>query len=124
MQPPKANRRTFLLQSAATVAAASTVNIATNAFAGGSDTLKIGLVGCGGRGTGAAMQALKADPGNHLVAMGDAFADQVDSSLSTLKGSAVGSRATTDCGRSSSTWGTRPSAACGSASADRRSATR
>ena len=93
MQTPKKNRRTFLFQSAATVAAvASTANIATNAYAGGSDTLKIGLVGCGGRGTGAAEQALTADRGNVLVAMGDAFADQVESSLSTLKSSPVAER--------------------------------
>ncbi|WP_435018709.1 Gfo/Idh/MocA family protein [Tundrisphaera sp. TA3] len=93
MQTPNANRRTFLFQSAATVAAvASSANIAANAYAGGSDTLKIGLVGCGGRGTGAAEQALTADPGNRLVAMGDAFPDQIESSFSTLKGSAVAER--------------------------------
>ena len=41
---------------------------------GGSGTIKIGLVGCGGRGTGAAGQALTADSGVKLVAMADAFA--------------------------------------------------
>ena len=42
--------------------------------------LRVGLIGCGGRGTGAAFQALMAEEGTvHLVAMGDAFADRVTS---------------------------------------------
>ncbi len=47
------------------------------AFAGGSDLLKVGLVGVGGRGTGAAEQALNADPATELVALGDVFEDAV-----------------------------------------------
>ena len=47
--------------------------------AGNSDTLKIGLIGCGGRGTGAATQALSADKNVVLTAMGDAFADHLKS---------------------------------------------
>jgi len=43
--------------------------------------LKVGLIGCGGRGTGAAVQALRADPNLMLVAMGDVFRDRLDSSL-------------------------------------------
>jgi len=43
--------------------------------------LKIALVGCGGRGTGAAVQALKADENVQLVAMADAFEDRLESSL-------------------------------------------
>ena len=46
--------------------------------AAGSGTIKVGLVGCGGRGTGAAEQALTADSGVKLVAMADAFADRLD----------------------------------------------
>jgi hypothetical protein len=42
--------------------------------------LRVGLIGCGGRGTGAAVQALRADPETVLVAMGDAFADRLNSS--------------------------------------------
>ena len=60
--------------------------------AAGSGTIKVGLVGCGGRGTGAAEQALTADSGTRLVAMADAFADRLQDSLSSLKGSSVGSR--------------------------------
>ena len=50
-----------------------------------SDVLKIGLVGCGGRGTGAAANAMKADPHCKLVAMGDAFKDRLDSSRRNLE---------------------------------------
>ncbi|MFN8006209.1 MAG: Gfo/Idh/MocA family oxidoreductase [Terriglobia bacterium] len=50
-----------------------------------SDTLRIGLIGCGSRGTGAALQALRADPNVILTAMGDAFEDRLLSSLETLK---------------------------------------
>jgi len=50
----------------------------------GSDALRIGIVGCGGRGTGAAAQALTADSNTTITAMGDLFADRFDSSLSGL----------------------------------------
>jgi predicted dehydrogenase len=53
--------------------------------AAGSETLKIGLIGCGGRGTGAAAQALKADKGVVLTAMGDAVDDRLQKSLGTIK---------------------------------------
>jgi predicted dehydrogenase len=49
-----------------------------------NETLRIGLVGCGGRGTGAASQALAADYNGKLVAMADAFETQIDSSIKTL----------------------------------------
>jgi predicted dehydrogenase len=83
------------MRSAASVAATGALAGVDPALAGhvaGSDRIKVGLVGCGGRGTGAAEQALTADEGAVLVAMGDAFADQVESSLSTLQASAVTSR--------------------------------
>ncbi len=47
--------------------------------------LKIGLIGCGGRGTGAAGQALKADKNVTLTAMGDVFEDQLTASLNVLQ---------------------------------------
>jgi predicted dehydrogenase len=53
--------------------------------AGGSDVLRVGLIGCGRRGTGAATQALNADPNVKLIAMGDLFADHLHDSLSRLK---------------------------------------
>ncbi len=48
------------------------------------DTLKVGLIGCGGRGTGAAYQAINADPNVVLTAMGDAFQDRLDKSYKNL----------------------------------------
>lgn len=50
-----------------------------------TDTLRVGLIGCGGRGTGAAAQALHADSNVKLVALGDAFKDRLEGSLATLK---------------------------------------
>jgi predicted dehydrogenase len=48
--------------------------------------LRVGLVGCGGRGSGAAANALRADPNVKLVAMADVFPDFLESSLSSLQG--------------------------------------
>jgi predicted dehydrogenase len=59
--------------------------LASGVHVAGSDLLRIGLIGCGGRGTGAAGDALKADPHVKLVALGDAFADRLQSSLATLR---------------------------------------
>lgn len=95
MRDPHPTRRTFVKQSAGTLAiatAAAQMTLLTNAHAAGSDTLRVGLVGCGGRGTGAAEQALTADQNVKLVAMADAFQDRLEDSLSTLKASAVASR--------------------------------
>ncbi len=47
--------------------------------------IKVGLVGCGGRGTGAAAQALKADDYSELTAMADIYQERIDSSLDTLR---------------------------------------
>ncbi len=48
------------------------------------EVLRVGLVGCGGRGTGAAVNALRADPNAQLVALGDAFGDMLERSLQSL----------------------------------------
>ncbi|MCX6921812.1 MAG: Gfo/Idh/MocA family oxidoreductase, partial [Verrucomicrobia bacterium] len=50
-----------------------------------TDTLRVGLIGCGGRGSGAASQALNADKNVVLTAMGDAFEDQLQRSLQSLQ---------------------------------------
>ncbi|MDD3968854.1 MAG: Gfo/Idh/MocA family oxidoreductase [Proteiniphilum sp.] len=50
-----------------------------------SDTLKVGLIGCGGRGTGAAEEALNADANVVLSAMADAFSDQLEIAYNVLK---------------------------------------
>jgi predicted dehydrogenase len=83
MNHQSASRRTFL-KSAAATAAASAV-LAPAAFAAGNDILRVGLVGCGGRGTRAALDALQADPKVKLVAMCDAFTDRLQDSLGTLR---------------------------------------
>ena len=56
------------------------------AYAAGSDAIRIGVIGCGGRGAGAALNAMKADPGVRLVALCDLFADRVKAKLHSLKG--------------------------------------
>ncbi|MFZ5496090.1 MAG: Gfo/Idh/MocA family protein [Verrucomicrobiota bacterium] len=50
-------------------------------FAAGTDRLRVGLVGCGGRGIGAVRNCVAADPSVQLVALGDAFADRVDAAI-------------------------------------------
>ena len=81
------SRRDFLKAGAAAVAIPAVIaSIAPRAYAAGSDKLKIGLVGCGGRGSGAAREALSADPNVELVAMGDAFGESLNSSLRNLSG--------------------------------------
>jgi predicted dehydrogenase len=80
------SRREFLERSAQTVIGAAALTQATGAVhAAGSDVLRVGLIGCGGRGTGAASQALQADKNVKLVAMGDAFADRLERSLAALQ---------------------------------------
>src|SRR5687768_4815002 len=71
------SRRSFLAAAAAAAATALP--------AGERSTLRVGLIGCGGRGTAAAGEALRADPDVKLVSMGDAFADRLESSLATLQ---------------------------------------
>src|SRR5262249_15204255 len=93
--PAPSPRREFLKGSTAAAMAgtlAGQVALAPRVFAASSDVLKVGLVGCGGRGTGAASQALHADPNVQLTAMGDAFADKLESSLATLKESDIGDK--------------------------------
>src|SRR4249920_1815365 len=80
----KVTRRTFVQATAALAAAPFFPHVL------GRDEIKVGLVGCGGRGTGAALQALRADKGAVLVAMADAFADKIDGSIANLKKEAAG----------------------------------
>jgi len=58
--------------------------VGASAYAGGGDTLKVAVIGCGGRGTGAANQALNADPGVKIVALADLFRDRVDQCYDAL----------------------------------------
>ena len=59
----------------------SAIIIKSKFFHGADDTIKVALVGCGGRGTGAAMQALFTKQNVKLVAMADAFRDRLDNCL-------------------------------------------
>ena len=66
------------------------MDVMANVF--NNKTLKLAVVGCGGRGTGAANQALKADENVELVAMADAFEDRLISSLQSLQKEFEGSK--------------------------------
>jgi predicted dehydrogenase len=80
-----ASRREFLkLSTAAAAAMAGPLPIARGAHACGSGIIKVGLIGCGGRGSGAAANALNADPGARLIAMADVFHDRVQSARKNL----------------------------------------
>ncbi len=79
------NRRDFTRRTTLLAGATLLGNIATTAHAAGSDTLKVAVVGCGGRGTGAARQALKADQGVEVVALADAFADRAAKCAKVLR---------------------------------------
>lgn len=96
-QPLTTTRREFIKTTGAATLGSALVSpfvLTSKSHAASSDTvLKVGLVGCGGRGSGAALQALKADPKAELVAMGDAFESQAKNSLRILqKDPEVGSR--------------------------------
>ncbi len=93
MKPPDSSpqltssRRDFLKNSATALvggALAGGLPVVPGAYAAGSDMIKVGVVGCGGRGTGAAADVLRAAPGVKIVAMGDAFKDHLDASLKEL----------------------------------------
>ncbi|MCR9076326.1 MAG: hypothetical protein NXI07_09850, partial [bacterium] len=76
------SRRSFTAASAAIGAAAIFARPSLGFASTGVDqALKVGVVGCGGRGTGAVIQALKADPGSVLWAMGDVFEDKLKGCL-------------------------------------------
>ena len=80
------SRRQFLKKSSATAASltALSASIQTKAYAAGTGTMKIGLIGCGGRGTGAAVQALNACKRAKLTAMADAFKDRLQQSYRSI----------------------------------------
>lgn len=82
----QSSRRTFLKASTTTAVGAGLLGAASSKlFAGVDDTVRVGLVGCGGRGTDATMQALSSDSGKvKLVAMGDVFRDELDRSLNGI----------------------------------------
>ena len=82
-----ASRRDFMKSAAAVAgtAAAASVMPVGGVYAAGSDVIKVGLIGCGGRGSGAALNALHGDPSAKIHSMGDMFMDKLDASLERLK---------------------------------------
>ena len=81
------SRRSFVQKTALATSGLLTVPLSVEAMANvyGAKKLKLALVGCGGRGSGAAVQALTADENVELVAMADAFADRIEKSLNGIK---------------------------------------
>src|SRR5262245_34922667 len=83
------NRRKFLQTSSTAIAAGSiAATLASQALmvhAADTDELKVALIGCGGRGTGAAVNAMAAHPNNRLTVMADLFDDQLQSARPRLE---------------------------------------
>ncbi len=85
-QPGEFDRRNFIRTTAgATAAAATFAGAAKGAAIDPSKKLKVGFIGTGGRGTGAAAQALTADDNIELHVMADVFQDRIDKSLGILQ---------------------------------------
>jgi predicted dehydrogenase len=87
MSLPNQSRRDFLKSSAGIVAATTLAGsmLSSSVYAGGDETIKIALIGCGGRGSGACNQALKTGNKVKLIAVADAFEDNARGALSNLK---------------------------------------
>jgi len=86
LNKPATTRRQFVKQSSLLAGGLLTAPLLSraNLFSGADDTIKVALIGCGGRGTGAAMQALLTKQNVKLVAMADAFRDNLDKSYKRL----------------------------------------
>jgi predicted dehydrogenase len=84
------NRRNFIATSAAITAAGALTSPLSRVFAAGADRLRVGVIGCGARGTGAAMNCVLSSPGVDIVALADVFKDKVDVCLKRLKDNHAG----------------------------------
>ncbi len=86
--PSKPGRRSFIKKSGFALLGGSLAYpahlVAAGKISGTAEHIKVGLIGCGGRGTGAAVQALNADPVVRLTAMGDIFEDRLGDSYAQL----------------------------------------
>src|SRR5204862_1902186 len=82
----KNSRRDFVKTSALLTGGVMATPLLSKAnfFSGAEDTIKVALIGCGGRGTGAATQALSTKQNVKLVAMADAFRDRIDNSYKEM----------------------------------------
>jgi len=82
------SRREFLKTSAVSAAAvigSGALPFGAGAWAAGSDVIRVGVIGCGGRGTGAAKDCCHSTAGVKIVALGDLFKDRLDTCLSVLQ---------------------------------------
>src|ERR1700693_911141 len=81
------SRRDFLKTSTAALTGgiAASLGVVPAVHAAGSDEIRVGLIGCGERGTGASQNVLESSPGVKLVAMGDVFKDHIEKSLANLE---------------------------------------
>ena len=86
-RPRSIARREFLRTSATATAATALASLDVGRFAhaAGSDTIKVGMIGCGGRNASAIVQALTADKGARLVAMCDIFMDRIQEKLTPIR---------------------------------------
>jgi len=88
MSNPTASRRDFFQKTATAAAAAALagrLGLARSVHAAGTDQLKFALIGCGGRGSGAAANCLNAPDNLKLVAVADVFEDQAKGAVERLK---------------------------------------
>jgi predicted dehydrogenase len=84
-------RRGFLRTTSAAAAGTAALNLVPNAFAGASETIKVGVIGCGGRGSGAAENICEAAGTTYNIkihALGDAFEERANNCLESLKNNA------------------------------------
>lgn len=81
------SRRNFLRLTGAAIPTIALAGLEVSRFAhaAGSDIIRVGMIGCGGRNSGAAVQALRADSGARLVAMCDIFMDRVKAKREEIK---------------------------------------
>jgi predicted dehydrogenase len=79
------SRRQFCREAVMLAGLGTGLDIARSAHAAGSDILRIGFVGCGNRGSGACKEALSTKAPVKLVAIGDLFADRIETSLQNLR---------------------------------------
>lgn len=87
MKQVKSGRREFLKKGTAAIAGSTVLSSLPerlSAYVKGSEEVRVGLIGCGSRGAGAAVQALKASKSVKLVAMGDTFRDRLDKSYHAI----------------------------------------
>lgn len=93
----KISRRHFL-KTSASAASLTALGVGTQAklYAAGSDVIRIGLIGCGGRGAGAVVSALTVNPNAKLTAMAEPFSDRLQNTRKNLKNRMKGQVAVDD----------------------------